>query len=104
MVLQIGLGSLQKNYNIYSQLVNYLYETGLFDDIVKAFETKSALQLDPALDEALYFLGLTYLRKGDDSAAYLCFIKYKKIPSYNLRSHQKRRGWKNKSPKARRFN
>jgi tetratricopeptide (TPR) repeat protein len=47
---------------------------------------KKALDLEPDLDEAIYFLGVAYLMRGENVPAYQCFMKYKSSPSYGLLS------------------
>jgi arylsulfatase A-like enzyme/Tfp pilus assembly protein PilF len=63
-VLRMGLGSLPENYDIYSQLIAYLYEAGLVDDLIKVFETKSPPQIE--FDPVIWnYVGLSYEKKGD---------------------------------------
>lgn len=42
-----------------------------------------ALEIEPGLDEAVFFLGLAHLDKKDHARAYQYFIKYKSTPTYD---------------------
>ena len=49
-----------------------------------------ALELEPDLDEALFFLGLAHLAKKDHARAYQYFIKYKSTPTYERLTPQEK--------------
>ncbi len=73
-VLRMGLESLPENYDIYFQLITYLYEAGLFDEIIKAFETNSFPQIE--FDPVIWnYAGLAYWKKGDVQKADSCYKK-----------------------------
>ena len=63
-VLKLGLESLPSNYDIFSDYVNDLFETGQYDTLIKLFEETNLRQMD--YDPMLWIpLGNSYMIKGD---------------------------------------
>jgi len=67
-------------------VVNYLAKN--YDNAIGSLNR--ALQLEPGLDEAVFFLGLAHLAKKDHARAYQYFIKYKGTPTYDRLSPQEK--------------
>jgi tetratricopeptide (TPR) repeat protein len=63
-VLRLGLEAIPENYDIHFQYLTYLYESGQFDEVLRAFEARSFPQVE--FDPVIWnWIGLTYWKKGD---------------------------------------
>jgi len=59
-----------------------------FESSINSF--KKVLELDPDNEQAMYYLGIAYMRKGDKVNACKYFNMFKASPSYHLLSSEEK--------------
>jgi len=71
-VLRLGLEAMPENYDIHFQHLVELYESGRYDDVLRAFAERSFPQVE--FDPVVWnYVGLTYWKKGDVPQALASF-------------------------------
>ncbi len=72
IVLETGLEALPENYDLFSQLISYLYDAGRIDEVILAFESKNfdQIELDPVIWN---YAGLAYWKKNELAKAIGCY-------------------------------